>query len=100
MEIDQVADRVAAAAEEVAGAGSSLGRHEPGAGAFGGGIPGRLGELGRDLHRTWGAALAAREREAAGHGARLTDLAGALRSAADGYRQVEDGARRRHGTVS
>ena len=67
---------------------------------FAGDGPGRLGELGRDLHGMWSAALAAREREAAGHGARLTDLAGALRQAAAGYRQVEDDAHRRHGTVS
>ena len=59
----------------------------------------QLGALGRDLHGLWSAALAAREREAAGHGARLTDLAGALRQAADGYRQVDDDAHRRHRAV-
>jgi hypothetical protein len=99
MEIDEVAARVGAVADEVTGAASRLGLAAPAAGAFGGDGPGRLGELGRDLHGTWSVALAAREREAAGHGARLTDLAGALRQAAAGYRAVEDAAHRRHGAV-
>jgi Excreted virulence factor EspC, type VII ESX diderm len=99
MEIDEVAGRVSAVADEVSGAASRLGLAQPGPAGFAGDGPGRLGELGRDLHGVWSAALAAREREAAGHGARLTDLAGALRQAAAGYRQVEDDAQRRHGTV-
>lgn len=99
MEIDRVADRVAATADEVSGAASRLGLVQPGPAGFGGDGPGQLGALGRDLHGLWSAALAAREREAAGHGARLTDLAGALRQAADGYRQVEDDAHRRHRVV-
>ncbi|OLB78528.1 MAG: hypothetical protein AUI14_12925 [Actinobacteria bacterium 13_2_20CM_2_71_6] len=100
MEIDEVAGRIASVADEVSGAAPRLGHSRPGPAAFGGDGPGRLGELGRDLHAAWGAALAAREREAAGHGARLTDLAGALRQAAAGYREVEDGAQRRHGAVA
>ncbi len=99
MEVDEVADRLAAVADEVSGAAPLLGRVQPGPAGFGGDAAGHLGELGRDLHAAWTAALAAREREAAGHGARLTDLAGALRQAADGYRQVEDDAHRRHRTV-
>jgi hypothetical protein len=100
MEIDEVAGRVASVADEVSGAAARLGLAEPGASGFGGDGPGRLGELGRDLHGAWSAALAAREREAAGHGARLTDLAGALRQAAAGYREVEDSAHRRHEAVT
>jgi Excreted virulence factor EspC, type VII ESX diderm len=96
MEIEEVADRVAAAADEVSDAASRLGLVQPGAAGFAGDGPGQLGVLGRDLHSVWSAGLAAREREAAGHGARLTDLAGALRQAADGYRRVEDDAHRRH----
>jgi hypothetical protein len=96
MEIDELAIRVGALGDEVSGAASLLSRSDPGPAAFGGDATGRLGELGRALHARWGAALAAREREAAAAGARLTDLAGALRTAADGYRGVEDAARRRH----
>ncbi len=99
MEIAEIADRVGTVADEVSGAGARLGLIQPGPGAFGGDGPGRLGELGRDLYGAWQAAIAAREREAAGHGARLTDLAAALRRSAEGYRQVEDEAHRRHGTV-
>ncbi len=99
MEIDEVATRVSAAADAVTGAGARLGLVGPGPAAFGGDGPGGLGELGRDLHALWGAALAAREREAAGHGARLTDLAGALSVAAQGYRDAEAGAHHRHRAV-
>ena len=99
MEIDEVADRVSALAAEVTGAAQRIGLVQPGPAAFGADAPGRLGELGRDLHGAWSAALAAREREAAGHGARLTDLAGNLRQAAEGYRRVEDAAHRRHRAV-
>jgi hypothetical protein len=100
MEIDELAHRVTAVAEEVTGAAARLGLADPGARAFGADGPGRLGDLGRALHMTWNAALAAREREAAGHGARLTDLAGALGQAAEGYRDAEQGAHQRHRAVS
>jgi len=100
MEIDELAHRVTSVAEEVTGAAARLGLTDPGARAFGVDAPGRLGELGHALHATWSAALAAREREAAGHGARLTDLAGALGRAADGYRDAEHGAHQRHRAVS
>src|SRR2546423_1442752 len=60
---------------------------------------GRRGGLGGDRPGWWSAALAAGGREAAGHGARLTDLASALRQAAAGYREAEDAAHRRHGAV-
>jgi hypothetical protein len=100
MEIDELAHRVNALAEEVAGAAARLGLADPGARAFGVDGPGRLGELAGDLHGLWAGALAAREREAAGQGARLTDLAGGLRRAADGYREAEQGAHHRHRAVS
>ncbi|GAA5177646.1 hypothetical protein GCM10023322_02810 [Rugosimonospora acidiphila] len=96
MEIDELAGRVGSLSEEVSAAATRLGRVDPGPTTFGGDGPGGLGELGRTMHARWGAALAAREREAAAAGARLTDLAGALRSAAGGYRAVEDEAHRRH----
>jgi hypothetical protein len=100
MEIDELAHRVTALAEEVAGAAARLGLADPGARAFGVDSPGRLGELAGDLHGLWAGGLAAREREAAGQGARLTDLAGALRRTADGYREAEQGAHERHRAVS
>ncbi|GIH12398.1 type VII secretion target [Rugosimonospora africana] len=96
MEIDELAGRIGALGDEVSGAADRLGRTDPGPEAFAGDASGRLGELGRALHAQWRAALAAREREAAAAGARLTDLAGALRTAADGYRDAEDAAHRRH----
>jgi len=96
MEIDELALRVGVLGDEVAGVAPVLARSDPGAAAFGGDAAGRLGELGRALHERYCGALAAREREAAAAGARLTDLAGALRTAAAGYRDVEDAAHRRH----
>ena len=99
MDIDDVATRVSATADEVTGASARLGLVGPGPAAFGGDGPGSLGELGRDLQVLWSGGLAAREREAAAHGARLTDLAGALRVAARGYRDAEDAAHHRHRAV-
>jgi hypothetical protein len=100
MEIDELAQRVTSVAEDVSTAAARLGLADPGARAFGADGPGSLGELGRTLRVTWTSALAAREREAAAHGARLTDLAGALGQAADGYREAEQGAHHRHRAVS
>jgi hypothetical protein len=96
MEIDELAARIGALGDEVSGAASRLARSDPGPAAFAGDASGRLGELGRALHARFVAALGAREREAAAAGARVTDLAGALRTAAAGYRDVEDAAQRRH----
>lgn len=99
MEIDELAHRVAAEADAVTDAAARLGRCDPGPRAFGTDAPGSLGELSRDLHALWSGALGAREREAAAHGARLTELAGALRQSAQGYRDAEDGAHQRHRAV-
>ena len=96
MEIDDLAVRIGALGDEVSGVAGPLSRTDPGPAAFGSDAPGRLGELGRALHARFGEALAAREREAAAAAARLADLAGALRTAAGGYRDVEDAASRRH----
>ena len=99
MAIDEVAGRVSVAADELTGTSLRLGLVGPPATAFAGDGPGRLGELGRDLHAVWDAALAAREREVAAHAARLTDLAAALRMAADGYREADAAGHRRHRAV-
>jgi hypothetical protein len=87
---------VAASGERLAGAGAALGELDPGARAFGADAPGRLGELGQALHRHCAAALAARAREAAAHGARLVDVATALRDAAAGYADIDRSAADRH----
>jgi hypothetical protein len=100
MEIDELAGRVASLGAEVTGSGARLAVADPGPGAFGGDAPGGLGELGRVLHLCLRTALSAREREAAAQGARLTDLATALRGAAQAYREAEDVAHRRHRGVA
>jgi hypothetical protein len=74
--------------------------HDPGAVAFGGNGSGRLGELGRLLHRQWQAALDARAREAAAHGARVDDVADGLARAAAGYADIDHSASRQHPEVS
>jgi hypothetical protein len=96
MEIDELAGRVASLGADVSSSAARLSRVGPGPAAFGGDGSGRLGDLGRALHARWSAGLAAREREAIATGARLTDLAGALRIAAAGYRTAEDAAHHRH----
>lgn len=63
--------------------------------AFGVDGPGRLGELGRALHRQWIAAADARAREAVAAAARLADIAATLRVAAASYADTDVAARRR-----
>src|SRR5436190_23000052 len=96
MELDEVAGRVDRLGALLTETGSRLDRVDPGARAFAGDGPGALFGLGRSLHSRWLAALSAREREAAAHGARMGDLAGSLRTAAEGYRDAEHGAHQRH----
>jgi hypothetical protein len=97
MALHELAGRVAAVGDRLAGTGATLGARDPGARAFGADAPGRLGDLGRALHGRCASALAARAREAAAHGARLVDVAGALREAAAGYADAEHTAHQRHG---
>jgi hypothetical protein len=98
MELDEVARRVDRLATDVTAVATRLAQTDPGSRAFAGDGPGALFTAGRALHERWLTALAAREREAAAHGARLADLADRLRRAADGYRAAEDAAHRRHRT--
>jgi hypothetical protein len=84
----------------LAGAEDRLLTLAPGAEAFGAGGPGRLGELGRDLHRRWQLAIEARGREAAAHAGRLQETADAVSRAARGYGDVDASARQRHPEVS
>jgi hypothetical protein len=96
MRLDDLADQIDSAADVIAGASTTMTLIDPGARAFGGDGVGSLGELGRALHRQFTAALTARGRESAAHGARLADAAQALRLVATGYRGVEDETRDRH----
>ena len=56
-------------------AGRRLGVADPGPTAFGAGGLGVLGDVGREAHLRWQAALDARSREAAAHAARLHEAA-------------------------
>jgi hypothetical protein len=94
MELEDVAGRVDRLGAEVTGAATRLARADPGSRVFAGDGPGALFAAGRALHDEWLAALAAREREAAAHGARLAGLADGLRAAAARYRAAEDAATR------
>lgn len=98
MRIGQLADRLEQAGDRLAAASGALADADPGAAAFGADTPGRLGEVGRMLHHRWSAALTARAREGAAHGARLADSAEALHTAAERYRDTESAARARHDT--
>jgi hypothetical protein len=82
------------AGDAVADAGSRLLASAPGPAAFGAGGPGQLGELGADLYRLWQNAVEARAREAAAHAARLHEAADAVSTAAGGYGDVDEAARR------
>lgn len=70
---------------------------EPAGSAFNADGPGRLGEVGRALHRQWLTALDNRARELTTTAERLADTAVALRAAAGEYADTDDAARRRHG---
>jgi hypothetical protein len=48
----------------------------------------------------WQRGLDARAREAAAHGARLTDAADALAQTAAAYAELDDAARRQHGGLT
>jgi hypothetical protein len=96
MRLGELADRLEVGGDRLAGVGGRLADVDPGAAGFGADAPGRLGDLGRMLHGCFSAALTARAREAAAHGARLTDTADLLRVAAARYHEAEQAARQRH----
>ncbi|GAA4438126.1 hypothetical protein [Phytohabitans houttuyneae] len=87
------------AATALTAAGRRLAHLEPPASSFGAGGPGRLGEVGRALHRQWLDAFGARGREAAVASTRLADAASALRAIAADYSDVDETARTRAGEV-
>jgi hypothetical protein len=96
--LPDLAARLDAAANRVAGARAVLDGLAVDAPAFAADAPGRLGEIGRVLQAQWAAALAARSREAAAAGGRLEDAAQAVRIVAGGYREADRSAARRLAT--
>jgi hypothetical protein len=96
MDLDELAGRLGRLGAEVSAAARRPGGADPGARAFAADGPGVLFALGRALYGDWVAALAAREREAAAHGARLAEAASRLRWAAESYRDAEEAAARRY----
>lgn len=96
MALDDVAARLAAAGAELATAATTLPVYDPGADTFGAAAVGRLGALGRELHRAYLTALDSRVREVAAHGVRLSDTAEILMRATDAYAMADDAAGRRH----
>jgi hypothetical protein len=96
VELDDLADRMDAVGNLLADAGPALDRLDPGPFVLGGDAPGAPGELGRALHSSLTAGLAARGREAVAHAARLSDTAHGLRLVAERYAEVERVAGERH----
>lgn len=82
------------------GGASDIPHADPGAPVFGGRGPGQLGDLGAALHSRWQTALQARAREAAAHGARVSDLAETLNHAGAGYADVDHAASERKPEVN
>lgn len=91
-DLSRAAERAGA---DLTAAAGILARLTPDAGALPVTVPGRLGELARTLDAQIGAAVAARSREAATHGARFADAAAVLRLVAAGYAEADAEARRR-----
>jgi hypothetical protein len=95
MRLEDLAQRLEAAGDELAAAGATINVIDTGARALGGDFDGALGQTGRELHRLLAIALSARAHEAVAHGGRLSETAHALRRAADGYRGAEEDVRGR-----
>jgi hypothetical protein len=95
MRLEELAQRLEAAGDELAGASTTINVIDPGARVFGADFDGALGQAGRDLHRLLAIALSARGREAAAHGGRLAETGHALRQAAAGYRGADADSRGR-----
>jgi hypothetical protein len=94
--LHDLARRLGAAGEGVAASATEVAGLDPGPRAFGADAGGLPGELGRALHALTTAALAARSREAAAHGARLLDSADLVTRVVGDYRGVDDTAHIRH----
>src|SRR5262245_58468725 len=81
---------IRASADDLAEAQRRLGAVDPGATAFGATGLGLLGEVGRQAHRHWEAALEARVREARAHEERLRDLADLVDRTGGGFAEASE----------
>lgn len=96
MSLYELAGRITRAGDTVAEAAATIRRLDRGPRAFGGDAPGRLGELGRAMHRQHETGLAARAGEAGGYADGLLDLARDVRLAADRYDRADHRQGYRH----
>lgn len=93
--MDDLADRLDAAADALNTVERSLPAAGVPAAAFGADDVGRPGRLGRVLHAHWDTVLLARAREAADASGELIETARALRSTAQDYLRTDDAVARR-----
>ena len=93
--MDKLADRLEGAADTLTTVDKFVPELAIAASAFGADDAGVPGRVGRQLHARWLAALEARSHEAAAAGARLSQLAGSLRSAERMYADADDAVARR-----
>jgi hypothetical protein len=96
-ELHRLAARLDAAGTAVTAAASGLHGLSEAAQAFGGDAPGRIGDLGRQVHAQWTTACSSRVAEAERAAGRLADLAVGLRFVADSYGAVDADAAGRLG---
>lgn len=93
--MDDLADRLDAAADAVTAVERRLPTAAVPAAAFGADDVGHPGRLGRVLHAHWDTVLTARALEASDAALRLTDTARAVRTTAKEYDRTDDAAARR-----
>jgi hypothetical protein len=93
--MDDLADRLDAAADALTAVERRLSTAAVPAAAFGADNVGRPGRLGRVLHAHWDTVLTARARESADAALRLIDTARAVRTTAQEYDRTDDEAARR-----
>ena len=93
--MDKLADRLEGVADTLTTVDRSVPELGVAAGAFSADDAGVPGRLGRQLHARWLAVLAARSREAAAAGARLSEMAGSLRAAERMYADADGAVARR-----
>jgi hypothetical protein len=94
--MEKLAEQLESAADALTTVSRSVPDLVAPAGAFGaddaGGLPGRLG---RRLHTHWESVLTARADEATAAGARLSEMARALRTTKRGYAEADESVARR-----
>jgi hypothetical protein len=93
--MEELADRLDAAADLLTTVDRSVPTLSVAAGAFAADDAGLPGRLGRELHHRWTTVLDARAREAAAAATRLSGLAQAVRAARREYADTDDEVARR-----